>query len=89
MPPSSPYFNVYTYSNTSTFIEKAIFGDVTYRLTDQLEGTAGVRYSSNGIGRKTIRIRDPFYTRSPVGRDLRAGSVTLLDCFKAITRGRG
>lgn len=54
-PPSSPYYNVLTYSNTSLFKEKAIFGDLTYHLTNQIEGTVGMRYSSdiqslNGIG---------------------------------------
>ena len=47
LPPSSPYYNVYTYSNTSYFKEKAIFGDLTYHLSDRLEGTVGTRYSSN------------------------------------------
>jgi outer membrane receptor protein involved in Fe transport len=58
LPPSSPYYNVYSYLNRLSFTEKAVFGDITYHLTDQVEATAGVRYtrddqtltvSSNGI----------------------------------------
>jgi iron complex outermembrane receptor protein len=47
LPPSSPYFNVYTYLNIAYFREKAIFGDLTYHLTDQFQGTLGARYSRN------------------------------------------
>jgi outer membrane receptor protein involved in Fe transport len=47
LPPSSPFYNVYTYHNVSYFIEKAIFGDLTYHLTDKLDATVGARYSSN------------------------------------------
>jgi outer membrane receptor protein involved in Fe transport len=47
LPQSSPYFDILTYNNSSIFKEKAVFGDLTYHLTDQLEGTSGMRYSSN------------------------------------------
>jgi outer membrane receptor protein involved in Fe transport len=47
LPPSSPFYNVYSYHNVSYFIEKAVFGDLTYRLTERLDGTVGARYSSN------------------------------------------
>lgn len=47
LPPSSPYYNVYTYLNTAYFRETAAFGDLTYHMTDQLEGTVGARYSRN------------------------------------------
>src|SRR5262249_3160295 len=45
--PSSQFYNVYTYHNVSYFVEKAAFADLTYHLTDRLEGTVGTRYSSN------------------------------------------
>ncbi len=47
LPPSSPYYNVYTYTNTTHFEERAIFGDITWHFTDKLESTVGMRYSSN------------------------------------------
>jgi iron complex outermembrane receptor protein len=47
VPPSDPSYNVYTYNNSSHFKESAVFGDFTYRPTDQLEATVGMRYSSN------------------------------------------
>jgi outer membrane receptor protein involved in Fe transport len=47
LPSSSLLYNVYTYYNPPTFKEWAVFGDLTYHLTDQMEGTVGTRYSSN------------------------------------------
>ena len=47
LPPSSPFYNVYTYHNVSYFEEKAVFGDLTYHFTERLDGTVGARYSSN------------------------------------------
>ena len=47
LPPSSPFYNVYTYHNVSYFVEKAVFADLTYHLTERLDGTVGTRYSSN------------------------------------------
>ncbi len=47
VPPTSPYYDVYTYAVSPVFEEKAAFGDLTYHLTDQLEGTVGIRYSAN------------------------------------------
>jgi outer membrane receptor protein involved in Fe transport len=47
LPSSSPYYNFFNYNNTSIFNEKAVFGDLTYHLTDRLEGTVGMRYSVN------------------------------------------
>jgi outer membrane receptor protein involved in Fe transport len=47
LPPSSPFYNVYTYHNVSYFVEKAVFGDLTYHFTERLDGTVGARYSSN------------------------------------------
>jgi iron complex outermembrane receptor protein len=45
--PTSPYFDGYTYRNSSIFLERAVFGDITLHFTDQVDGVAGVRYSAN------------------------------------------
>lgn len=47
LPSTDPFFNVYSYNNISYFREKAVFGDLTYHLNDRVEGTVGIRYSSN------------------------------------------
>jgi outer membrane receptor protein involved in Fe transport len=47
LPTTSPFYNVYTFAVASTYEEKAVFGDLTYHLTSQLEGTVGIRYSAN------------------------------------------
>jgi iron complex outermembrane receptor protein len=46
-PLPAPYFNSYTYDSSPTYREWAVFGDVTYHFTQQLEATAGVRHSAN------------------------------------------
>lgn len=46
-PSSSLLYNVYTYYDPPTFDEWAVFGDVTYHLTDQIQATVGTRYSAN------------------------------------------
>ena len=47
LPPSNSFYGIYNYYNDPLYEEKAIFGDVTYHLTDKLEFTGGARYSSN------------------------------------------
>jgi outer membrane receptor protein involved in Fe transport len=47
LPSSSPYFNVYTFASTGSFVEKAAFGDLTFHVTPKLAITGGMRYSSN------------------------------------------
>lgn len=47
LPPSSTYYNVYTADFWATYEEKAIFGDLTYHLTPQIEATIGARYSAD------------------------------------------
>ena len=47
LPPSSPFYNVYTYLNVPDYTEKAAYGDLTYHFTEKVEGTVGVRYSTN------------------------------------------
>lgn len=47
LPPANYYFNFLTYSNRASITERAIFGDLTYHLTSQLEATVGMRYASN------------------------------------------
>ena len=44
-PPSSPFYNIYTYANSNSYKEAAVFGDATYHLTDQIQATIGARYS--------------------------------------------
>jgi iron complex outermembrane receptor protein len=65
LPSSSPYYNVYTYINTSIFKERAIFGDLTYHLTNQIEGTVGMRYSSNDQSFSYVESGSPLFTASP------------------------
>jgi len=45
LPVASPYYNVYSFLDVARFTEYAAFGDFTYHVTDQLEGTFGARYS--------------------------------------------
>ncbi len=47
LPPTSPLFNVYTYLADSVYKEEAIYGDLTYHLTDKVDATVGARYSSD------------------------------------------
>ena len=54
VPPSNPLYNYYNYNTIAWFEEKAIFGDLTYHFTDQLQGTVGVRYSKNDQSLQTI-----------------------------------
>ena len=45
LPSSSPFYNIYTYANSNSYKEAAVFGDATYHFTDQFQATVGVRYS--------------------------------------------
>jgi iron complex outermembrane receptor protein len=47
LPPADPFFDIYDYRFDVKFTEKAVFGNLTYHLTDRLEGTVGMRYSEN------------------------------------------
>jgi iron complex outermembrane recepter protein len=46
-PVSSPYHNVYNGNFVPHFREGAVFGDLTFRITDQVAVTGGARYSAN------------------------------------------
>jgi iron complex outermembrane receptor protein len=54
LPPSNPFFNVYTYSSYPSYFERAIFGDITYHFTDQIQATVGSRYSAINQDVRTI-----------------------------------
>jgi iron complex outermembrane recepter protein len=45
LPPTSSFYNVYTADFWSTYIEKAVFADLSYHLTPKIEATIGARYS--------------------------------------------
>lgn len=47
LPSTDPLFNLYTFPASDSFVEKAVFGNVTYHFTDQVEATIGARYSAN------------------------------------------
>lgn len=46
-PVTSPYHNVYDGNFVPHFREEAVFGDLTFHITDQVAVTGGARYSAN------------------------------------------
>jgi outer membrane receptor protein involved in Fe transport len=56
LPSTSPFLNVYTLSISSSFVEKAAYGNLTLHVTPELAVAGGLRYSAN---RQTV---DPFVT---------------------------
>jgi iron complex outermembrane receptor protein len=47
LPSTDPFYNIYDYRYDTKYTEKALFGNFTYHLTDQIEGTVGMRYARN------------------------------------------
>jgi outer membrane receptor protein involved in Fe transport len=47
LPSSDPFYNVYSYDGPARYLERSVFGDVTYHINDQLDVTAGIRHSSS------------------------------------------
>jgi outer membrane receptor protein involved in Fe transport len=45
--PTDPFFNIYTVREDYSYHEWALFGDLTYHLTNQIEGTVGMRHAAN------------------------------------------
>jgi iron complex outermembrane receptor protein len=46
-PVTAPYHNVYNANFVPYFIEKAVYGNLTYNFTDKISLTGGARYSAN------------------------------------------
>ena len=47
LPSSSPFYNIFTGPILNWITEWAEFGDLTYHLSDQWDGTIGIRHSQN------------------------------------------
>lgn len=53
---ANPLLDVDNYLTTGTFEENAVFGNVTYHFTNQLDATAGIRYSANDQDFTTVAV---------------------------------
>lgn len=61
---------VFTYRALYKTTEKALFGQFSYRLTEQLEATVGARYFTHSIDQNALSSGGLFYPSGPVAQVL-------------------
>lgn len=76
LPSNAAGFNVYTYSIAAAYTEKAVFGNLTYHFTPEIEATVGARYSS--INQDFSLTRSGILGSTPLANKGTDSSVTYL-----------